>query len=229
MVSVVGHPAADSTFDRAGRRQARRPEDAAVRQQVGIPDRARHAGRNGPGENHPGSQRDRRLSWNRSRSHEITRPTAVLRHRSVSTASCVSTICARAPISAISRSIWSTSMIGIARVMKSRSRYANLSRPDCDAAMAVTAKIVEVPPGPPVMSPLVAEIYGIDYEGQVGAAALKVRGCFQTTPDIVDVDDPVWKRPAKARHHCCDRRRQPRLGIHRVPSHRRSNRSSGQT
>jgi hypothetical protein len=28
-------------------------------------------------------------------------------------------------------------------------------------------KVVEVPPGPPVMSPLVAEVYGLDYPGQI--------------------------------------------------------------
>jgi len=27
-------------------------------------------------------------------------------------------------------------------------------------------KIVEVPPGPPVQAPLVAEVYGLDYSGQ---------------------------------------------------------------
>jgi multidrug efflux pump subunit AcrB len=52
------------------------------------------------------------------------------------------------------------------------------------------AKIVEVPPGPPVMSPLVAEIYGLDYDGQI-ATAEKVRKVFESTPDIVDVDDSV--------------------------------------
>jgi len=31
-------------------------------------------------------------------------------------------------------------------------------------------KIVEVPPGPPVMSPIVAEVYGLDYEGQIQQA-----------------------------------------------------------
>jgi len=51
-------------------------------------------------------------------------------------------------------------------------------------------KIVEVPPGPPVQSPLVAEIYGLDYTGQI-AAAKKLRGVFESTPDIVDVDDSV--------------------------------------
>ncbi|NOX76455.1 MAG: efflux RND transporter permease subunit [Gammaproteobacteria bacterium] len=51
-------------------------------------------------------------------------------------------------------------------------------------------KIVEVPPGPPVQSPLVAEIYGIDHEGQ-RERARAVRAVFETTPDVVDVDDSV--------------------------------------
>lgn len=51
-------------------------------------------------------------------------------------------------------------------------------------------KVVEVPRGPPVMSPLVAEIYGLDYQGQT-EAAWKVRELFETTQDIIDVDDSV--------------------------------------
>ena len=51
-------------------------------------------------------------------------------------------------------------------------------------------KVVEVPPGPPVMSPLVAEIYGLDYEGQLKVAK-QVRAVFEHTPDIVDVDDSI--------------------------------------
>jgi len=49
-------------------------------------------------------------------------------------------------------------------------------------------KIVEVPPGPPVQSPLVAEIYGLDYAGQL-TVAKSVRQVFEQTPDVVDVDD----------------------------------------
>jgi multidrug efflux pump subunit AcrB len=52
------------------------------------------------------------------------------------------------------------------------------------------AKVVEVPPGPPVMSPIVAEIYGPDYAGQI-AVAKQVRAAFESTPDIVGVDDTV--------------------------------------
>ncbi len=52
------------------------------------------------------------------------------------------------------------------------------------------AKLVEVPPGPPVLSPIVAEIYGPDYDGQV-AVAKTVRAAFEATADIVGVDDTV--------------------------------------
>lgn len=51
-------------------------------------------------------------------------------------------------------------------------------------------KIVEVPPGPPVMSPLVAEIYGLDDKGQRTVAS-EVRSVFEHTPDVVDVDDSI--------------------------------------
>lgn len=61
---------------------------------------------------------------------------------------------------------------------------------------AGNAKIVEVPPGPPVLSPLVAEVYGLDYQGQI-AAAKDVRVLFEMTPDIVDVDDTVEFPSAK--------------------------------
>ena len=52
------------------------------------------------------------------------------------------------------------------------------------------AKVVEVPPGPPVMSPIVAEIYGPDYAGQI-AVARQVRQAFAATADIVAIDDYI--------------------------------------
>ncbi|MGD2152078.1 MAG: efflux RND transporter permease subunit, partial [Gemmatimonadales bacterium] len=48
-------------------------------------------------------------------------------------------------------------------------------------------KVVEVPPGPPVLSTLVAEIYGPDPESQTEVAA-RVRGIFADQPGVVDVD-----------------------------------------
>jgi len=53
-----------------------------------------------------------------------------------------------------------------------------------------SVKIVEVPPGPPVQSPLVAEVYGPDYAGQQKVAA-ELRELFTKTDDIVDIDDSV--------------------------------------
>jgi len=52
------------------------------------------------------------------------------------------------------------------------------------------AKVVEVPPGPPVMSPIVAEIYGPDYAGQM-AVGKQVRTFFEQTADVVAVDDYI--------------------------------------
>ncbi|MCP4125574.1 MAG: efflux RND transporter permease subunit, partial [Gammaproteobacteria bacterium] len=52
------------------------------------------------------------------------------------------------------------------------------------------AKVVELPPGPPVLSPLVAEVYGVDYPGQIGIAK-QLRTPFGQTPDVIDIDDSV--------------------------------------
>ncbi len=51
-------------------------------------------------------------------------------------------------------------------------------------------KVVEVPPGPPVQSVLVGEIYGPDYGRQI-AVAREVRALFESTPGVVDVDDYI--------------------------------------
>jgi len=54
-------------------------------------------------------------------------------------------------------------------------------------------KIVETPPGPPVIATVTAEVYaepGIDYAGQIAAAKL-VRERMATEDKVVDVDDTV--------------------------------------
>ncbi|UMB54437.1 efflux RND transporter permease subunit [Lutibacter sp. A64] len=51
-------------------------------------------------------------------------------------------------------------------------------------------KLVEVPPGPPVMSTIVAEVYGPDYKEQINIAK-QLKGIVSTTNDIVDVDDMI--------------------------------------
>jgi multidrug efflux pump subunit AcrB len=48
-------------------------------------------------------------------------------------------------------------------------------------------KIVEIPPGPPVLSTLVAEVYGPDYERQIQIAE-QIKEVFEDTEGVVDVD-----------------------------------------
>ncbi len=48
-------------------------------------------------------------------------------------------------------------------------------------------KVAEVPPGPPVLQTLVAEVYGPDYAEQIRIAA-HLRDLFEATPGVVDVD-----------------------------------------
>ena len=49
-------------------------------------------------------------------------------------------------------------------------------------------KVVEVPPGPPVLAPIVAEVYGPEADGRL-AVAKAVRTVFSRTQGVVDVDD----------------------------------------
>jgi len=48
-------------------------------------------------------------------------------------------------------------------------------------------KVAEVPPGPPVLETLVAEIYGPSMDGRI-ALACRIRGLFKQTKGVVDVD-----------------------------------------
>ncbi len=48
-------------------------------------------------------------------------------------------------------------------------------------------KVAEIPPGPPVLQTLVAEVYGPDYEEQIDVAR-QIKGIFQDTEGVVDVD-----------------------------------------
>jgi len=48
-------------------------------------------------------------------------------------------------------------------------------------------KVAEIPPGPPVIQTLVAEVYGPDY-GQQIEVARQIRDKFKETPGVVDVD-----------------------------------------
>lgn len=72
-------------------------------------------------------------------------------------------------------------------------------------------KVVEVPPGPPVLSPLVAEVYGID-NSRLSDVAKQVRQVFEQTPDVVDVDDTL-EAAQRQWILAVDRARAARLGV----------------
>ncbi len=72
-------------------------------------------------------------------------------------------------------------------------------------------KVVEVPPGPPVLSPIVAEIYGPG-DTERRQVAKQVRAVFEKTAGIVDVDDSsIVHAPRKLL--LVDRRKAAQLGI----------------
>ncbi|MBI5718843.1 MAG: efflux RND transporter permease subunit [Burkholderiales bacterium] len=56
------------------------------------------------------------------------------------------------------------------------------------ARFGANVKVVEVPPGPPVLAPIVAEVYGPEAEGR-RQVAKAVRAVFEKTAGVVDVDD----------------------------------------
>jgi multidrug efflux pump subunit AcrB len=74
--------------------------------------------------------------------------------------------------------------------LQARRLLADLPLPE-----GSSLKVVEVPPGPPVLSTLLAEIYGPDAQTRRATAA-KVRKAFESVDFVVDVDDTMG-RPAQ--------------------------------
>ncbi len=87
-----------------------------------------------------------------------------------------------------------------------RARLAGIEAPE-----GTSVKVVEVPPGPPVLSTLLAEIYGPDPETRRQVAE-KVKEAFKSVPYIVDVDDS-YGRPSERVRIGID---QDNLEFHRV-------------
>ncbi|WP_075186766.1 efflux RND transporter permease subunit [Teredinibacter haidensis] len=101
---------------------------------------------------------------------------------------------------------------------KDRSRKSHDIALHARALIAETArenkanvKVVEMPPGPPVMAPLVAEIYGLDYLRQMNVAN-EVRKVFESTDDVVDVDDTIEAQQEKW-VLVVDRARAAKMGV----------------
>ncbi|MFO1218491.1 MAG: efflux RND transporter permease subunit [Burkholderiaceae bacterium] len=72
-------------------------------------------------------------------------------------------------------------------------------------------KVVEVPPGPPVLSPLVAEVYGPDEAGRQQLAR-RLADAFAATPGVVGVDTTL-KEDAPRAFIRVQRQRAESLGI----------------
>ncbi|MES2089198.1 MAG: efflux RND transporter permease subunit, partial [Pseudomonadota bacterium] len=72
-------------------------------------------------------------------------------------------------------------------------------------------KVVEVPPGPPVLAPIVAEVYGPDTEGR-RQVAKALRTVFEKTDNVVDVDDSSIVSAPKTLL-LVDRRKAAMLGV----------------
>ncbi|MBS0391648.1 MAG: efflux RND transporter permease subunit [Proteobacteria bacterium] len=82
---------------------------------------------------------------------------------------------------------------------------------DIGRRMGANVKVVEVPPGPPVLSPIVAEIYGPDAQGR-RQVAQAVRSVLQKTEGIVDLDDSaIADAPRKL--VLIDRRKAALMGV----------------
>jgi len=71
----------------------------------------------------------------------------------------------------------------IALDLRPRLKDANL--PD-----GTVARVVEVPPGPPVLATLLAEVYGPDPETRRAVAA-ELKKIFASVPYVVDIDDSI--------------------------------------
>ena len=84
------------------------------------------------------------------------------------------------------------------------------------ARFGASVKVVEVPPGPPVLAPLVAEIYGPEIYATNGGkgreVALALLAKLQATPGIVDIDSTLAS-DAQREIVVIDRERAALLGV----------------
>jgi multidrug efflux pump subunit AcrB len=74
-----------------------------------------------------------------------------------------------------------------------RQRLAALTVPE-----GTSLKVVEPPPGPPVIATLLAEVYGPDADTRREAARL-IRDAFEAVPFVVDVDDSFGQEARRLR------------------------------
>ncbi|GAB1386564.1 efflux RND transporter permease subunit [Melaminivora sp.] len=82
---------------------------------------------------------------------------------------------------------------------------------DIGRRWGANVKVVEVPPGPPVLAPIVAEIYGPEAQGRQQVVQA-VRAVFESTHGVVDVDSTVIAK-APRQLLLIDRRKAALAGV----------------
>ncbi len=99
------------------------------------------------------------------------------------------------------------------RDRKSHEIAQSIRKPlqDIAAPMGANVKVVEVPPGPPVQSPLVVEVYGPELAGQ-HQLARQIETLFSQTQDIVDIDTSI-EHDTERLIFQVDRQRAAMLGV----------------
>ncbi len=101
-----------------------------------------------------------------------------------------------------------------ARRKRQSHEIAVAVRPTVDSiarSFRASAKIAEIPPGPPVLSTLVAEVYAEDDSTRL-VAATRVKAVMESTPGVVDVDWTV-EAPQARRRFQVDRIRAGEAGV----------------
>ena len=154
-----------------------------------------------------GHRRDLQRTCRRS---PTTRSTSAPPRPSTSTAWSATTSCVREATWPTSRSTWSTSTCATPTSHDFAKEVRALVAP-LGARLGVNVKVTEVPPGPPVISTLVAEVYGPTLEGRLEVAE-KVKGVFEATDGVVDVDWMV-EEPGPRYEVRIDREKAIRSGI----------------
>ena len=177
--------------------QGRDRQAPALRQQVGAAGRRRSARRFLGGSDRHGCCAKPRRSRRPCPMCTASRPMPAPPRPSTSTASCATTTCAASPSRAIvqitlkPKEERERTSHDIA--LELREKLKGLVLPE-----GTSIKVVEPPPGPPVLATLLAEIYGPDAETRRTTAA-KVREAFEKVPFIVDVDDSYGVQTPRVR------------------------------
>ncbi len=105
-------------------------------------------------------------------------------------------------------------LVGKAERSRQSHAIAVAVRPAIDSIARryrASAKIAEIPPGPPVLSTLVAEVYAGTDSARL-AAATRVKQVFEATPGVVDVDWTVESPQARLAFRI-DRARAAAAGV----------------